>query len=156
MRCVRFQHALVRSRAKQPDRPRTTYMSHKLTSAIVLVMLAGSSACTGETPVKESTAPAAAAPASPASPLRTMTARFAPADIKADLGALPDNERQALAKLVDAARIMASAVDFILEGLYAHNKISRNEEGGYEAVTKAKRDRRGMIYEDFTDVEGYN
>ena len=51
---------------------------------------------------------------------------------------------------------LVSACEFVLEGLYAQNKISRNEEGGYEAVTKAKRDRRGMIYEDFTDVEGYN
>lgn len=55
----------------------------------------------------------------------------------------------------DKAKLV-SACEFVLEGLYAHNKISRNEEGGYEAVTKAKRDRRGMIYEDFTDVEGYN
>ena len=51
---------------------------------------------------------------------------------------------------------LVSACEFVLEGLYAQNKISRNEEGGYEAVTKAKRDRRGMIYEDFTDIEGYN
>lgn len=51
---------------------------------------------------------------------------------------------------------LVSACEFVLEGLYAQNKISRNEEGGFEAVTKAKRDRRGMIYEDFTDVEGYN
>ncbi len=51
---------------------------------------------------------------------------------------------------------LVSACEFVLEGLYAQNKISRNEDGGYEAVTKAKRDRRGMIYEDFTDVEGYN
>jgi magnesium chelatase subunit I len=51
---------------------------------------------------------------------------------------------------------LVSACEFVLEGLYAQNKISRNESGGYEAVTKAKRDRRGMIYEDFTDVEGYN
>ena len=35
-----------------------------------------------------------------------MIARFAPADIGADLSALPDNERQALARLVEAARIM--------------------------------------------------
>jgi magnesium chelatase subunit I len=55
----------------------------------------------------------------------------------------------------DKAKLV-SACEFVLEGLYAHNKIARNEEGGYEAVTKAKRDRRGMIYEDFTDVEGYN
>jgi magnesium chelatase subunit I len=58
-------------------------------------------------------------------------------------------ERSERAKIV-------SACEFVLEGLYANNKISRNEEGGFEAVTKAKRDRRGMIYEDFTDIEGYN
>lgn len=51
---------------------------------------------------------------------------------------------------------LVSACEFVLEGLYAQNKISRNEEGGFEAATKAKKDRRGMIYEDFTDIEGYN
>jgi magnesium chelatase subunit I len=56
----------------------------------------------------------------------------------------------------DDKATLVSACEFVLEGLYAQNKISRNEEGGFEAVTKAKRDRRGMIYEDFTDVEGYN
>ncbi len=55
----------------------------------------------------------------------------------------------------DKAKLV-SACEFVLEGLYAQNKISRNEEGGFESVTKAKRDRRGMIYEDFTDIEGYN
>jgi tRNA splicing endonuclease len=40
----------------------------------------------------------------------------------------------------------------VLEGLYAENKISRNEEGGYAAVTKAKKDRRGMIYDDLTET----
>jgi hypothetical protein len=38
--------------------------------------------------------------------LQRMTARFAPADIGADITALPKNERDALARLVDAARIM--------------------------------------------------
>ena len=38
--------------------------------------------------------------------LQRMTARFAPAEIGADLSALPDNERKALARLVDAGRIM--------------------------------------------------
>ena len=60
-----------------------------------------------------------------------------------------DFRRDEKAKLV-------SACEFVLEGLYAQNKIARNESGGFEAVTKAKRDRRGMIYEDFTDIEGYN
>lgn len=55
----------------------------------------------------------------------------------------------------DKARVV-SACEFVLEGLYAQNKISRTEDGGFEAATKAKRDRRGMIYEDLTDLEGYN
>ncbi len=60
-----------------------------------------------------------------------------------------DFQRKNKAKLV-------SACEFVLEGLYAQNKISRNEEGGFEATTKTRRDRRGMIYEDLTDLEGYN
>lgn len=55
----------------------------------------------------------------------------------------------------DQAKLV-SACEFVLEGLYAHNKISRNEDGGFEAVTKAKRDRRGMIYEDLTDLDSFN
>jgi magnesium chelatase subunit I len=46
---------------------------------------------------------------------------------------------------------LVAACEFVLEGLYAQNKISRNEEGGYAAVTKAKKDRRGMIYDDLTE-----
>jgi Peptidase family M49 len=38
--------------------------------------------------------------------LQKMTSRFAPADIGADLSALPNHERDALARLIDAARIM--------------------------------------------------
>jgi magnesium chelatase subunit I len=49
-----------------------------------------------------------------------------------------------------------AACEFVLEGLYAENKISRNEEGGYSAVTKAKKDRRGMIYDDLTETERYS
>jgi magnesium chelatase subunit I len=45
-----------------------------------------------------------------------------------------------------------SACEFALEGLYAQNKISRNEEGGYTAATKARKDRRGMIYDDLTET----
>lgn len=56
---------------------------------------------------------------------------------------------------MDKAMIV-SACEFVLEGLYAQNKITRTEDGGFEATTKAKRDRRGMIYEDLTDLEGYN
>src|SRR5512140_497429 len=38
--------------------------------------------------------------------LQKMTARFAPAEIGADISALPKNERDALARLVEAARVM--------------------------------------------------
>ncbi len=38
--------------------------------------------------------------------LRTMTARFAPVEMAVDLAGLPEPERQALAKIVDAARLM--------------------------------------------------
>ena len=55
----------------------------------------------------------------------------------------------------DSARLI-SACEFVLEGLYAENKISRNEEGGYSAVTKAKKDRRGMIYDDLTETGKYS
>jgi hypothetical protein len=37
--------------------------------------------------------------------LQSMTARFAPVDLSADLSKLPQNERQALGKLVEAARV---------------------------------------------------
>lgn len=55
----------------------------------------------------------------------------------------------------DDAQVV-SACEFVLEGLYAQNKISRNEEGGYTAVTKAKKDRRGMIYDDLTETGKYS
>jgi len=48
-------------------------------------------------------------PASPDDPetkrLETLTARFAPVDLTADISALPENERQALAKLIQAAKV---------------------------------------------------
>lgn len=58
-------------------------------------------------------------------------------------------------KKSDTGQLVA-ACEFVLEGLYAENKISRNEEGGYTAVTKAKKDRRGMIYDDLTETGKYS
>lgn len=55
----------------------------------------------------------------------------------------------------DEANIV-SACEFVLEGLYAQNKISRNEEGGYTATTKAKKDRKGMIFDDWSESERYS
>ncbi|HZI19324.1 MAG TPA: hypothetical protein VEY09_12090 [Pyrinomonadaceae bacterium] len=48
--------------------------------------------------------------------------------------------------------VLVSACELVLEGLYAQNKISRNEEGGYAAATRARKDRRGMIYDDLTET----
>jgi magnesium chelatase subunit I len=58
-------------------------------------------------------------------------------------------------KKSDTARVIP-VCEFVLEGLYAENKISRSEEGGYTAVTKAKKDRRGMIYDDLTETGKYS
>src|ERR1041385_4145644 len=55
----------------------------------------------------------------------------------------------------DIGRVV-SACELVLEGLYAENKITRNEEGTYAAVTKAKKDRRGMIYDDLTETGKYS
>ena len=48
-----------------------------------------------------------------------------------------------------AAPSVASAIDFILEGLYAQKKISRSEERGYSASTEAA-PRRGARREEPT------
>jgi hypothetical protein len=86
-------------------------MHHTHSNLIIMITMAAvlATACTGDAPVpsdSKDASPAAQSSAAPASELRTMTARFAPAEIGADLSALPENEREALAKLVDAARVM--------------------------------------------------
>jgi len=45
-------------------------------------------------------------PAPTVDQLKAMTARFAPVDLSADISKMPSNERQALAKLVEAAKVM--------------------------------------------------
>jgi hypothetical protein len=90
---------------------RLTAMHHTHSNLSILIssifMSAVFTACTGDAPVPTTReTPPARTPSAPTSELRTMIARFAPADIGADVSALPDNERQALAKLVDAARVM--------------------------------------------------
>ena len=56
--------------------------------------------------VAGSVAVSAQAPTPNADQLKMMTGRFAPVDLAADITRLPANERQALAKLVDAAKVM--------------------------------------------------
>ena len=49
---------------------------------------------------------ATVAPSPELTKLQTMIGRFAPVDITADVSALPANEQQALAKLVEAGWVM--------------------------------------------------
>jgi hypothetical protein len=56
--------------------------------------------------LKDQTSTPAAMPST--AELQVMTARFAPAEIGADIASLPDQERRALAKLVEAAKLMDS------------------------------------------------
>jgi hypothetical protein len=69
----------------------------------VVLAIALGAACRSPQPAQ------APAPASQSDPmlqkLTTMTARFAPVDLTADISTLPPNERQALAKLVEAAKV---------------------------------------------------
>ncbi len=51
--------------------------------------------------------------------LQKMSARFAPVDIKVDTSTLPDNERQALVKIIQAAQV--------LDALFLRQVSARNE-----------------------------
>jgi hypothetical protein len=72
----------------------------------VVLVTAVAVAFTGDAPVQEKPQQKLSAPA--AAELRSMTARFAPTDIGADVTRLPEGERRALARLVEAARLMDS------------------------------------------------
>ena len=69
---------------------------------LMAVALAALAAC--RTP--QATPAPTPAPGGEVDNLTTMTARFAPVDLTADISALPANERQALAKLVQASKII--------------------------------------------------
>ncbi len=72
----------------------------KLSSVLLIVVIPAVMAAGGGPAVQDSsTMPSAAE-------LRKMASRFAPAAIRADVSALPQNELRALAKLVEAARLM--------------------------------------------------
>jgi hypothetical protein len=74
-----------------------------------LVLAALAAACGGTTPEPAvSQQQQQTASDSELQKIQAMTARFAPVEIAADVSALPENERQALAKLVEAARVFDS------------------------------------------------
>jgi hypothetical protein len=63
-----------------------------------------------------------------------MTNRFAPADIRADVSALPESERRALEKLVEAARLMDS---LFLRQVWAGNDAML-QDLSHEAITRSR------------------
>ena len=71
----------------------------------VAVVACGAIGCGRDTPQ-----PAVQTTQAPTDPetqkLQTMAARFAPVDLTADVSTLPENERQALAKLVEASKVL--------------------------------------------------
>jgi len=80
-------------------------MKLHIVPAVAVLAVAGllATGCARRTPAPQ---PAGSASVDPMlEKLQTMTARFAPVDVTADLSALPANERQALAKLVEAGRV---------------------------------------------------
>ncbi|MFL5355784.1 dipeptidyl-peptidase 3 family protein [Archangium sp.] len=74
-------------------------MNRKLLSLAATALLWSGSAVAAEAPSAPARMPNAAE-------LKRATARFAPVDIQADVSKLPENERRALAKIVQAARVM--------------------------------------------------
>ena len=78
-------------------------MSHRLTTFSIIT---AALAFAGGFAVQETVAVQEPVPS--IQELRGMIARFAPAEIGADISTVPENERRALAKLVEASRVMDS------------------------------------------------
>ncbi|HEX6974264.1 MAG TPA: hypothetical protein VF147_07680 [Vicinamibacterales bacterium] len=74
---------------------------------VTLTAVSAVAVVTGDTVVSQQST-ARPEPVPTVAELRTKTAQYAPADISADISALPDRERRALAKLVEAAKLMDS------------------------------------------------
>jgi Peptidase family M49 len=101
-------------------------------SRLIALSLIITAACSGDTPVPQtSTSPAPAAPTG----LQGTITRFAPTEIGVDVSRLPANERAALTRLVEAARIM--------DGLFLRQVWAGNdallERLSREALTEASR-----------------
>jgi hypothetical protein len=76
---------------------------------ILLLVVSVTTACRGQQPSQPvqttTTTPTATAGDPETTRLETMTRRFAPVELGADISTLPANERQALAKMVEAAAV---------------------------------------------------
>ena len=89
-------------------------------------------AAAGDLSVNDSVQNAQAIPS--AQEVAAMTSRFVPADIRADVASLPESERRALAKLVEAAKLMDG---LFLRQVWAGND-SMLQALAHEAVSGAR------------------
>jgi hypothetical protein len=89
-------------------------------------------AAAGGQPVNELVQPAGSLPT--IRDVAAMATRFAPADIRADVASLPPSERRALAKLVEAAKLMDS---LFLRQVWAGNEAML-QELSREAISRTR------------------
>jgi magnesium chelatase subunit I len=56
-------------------------------------------------------------------------------------------------KVSDAPEIGVAAAEFLLEGMYAHKRLSRNEERGFGAQEKTTRKQERAEERDYDDYQ---
>ena len=78
-----------------------------------------------------------------AAELRAMTSRFAPVTIRANVSALPDNEREALTRLIAAARVMDA---LFLRQVWAGNEALHLQLSA-DVITRARHAGLGEAFE---------
>jgi hypothetical protein len=118
-----------------------TLMNHPF-AVLVSVAAAGVIAVAGDVAVNDLVQTAEPVPST--RDVAVMASRFAPSDIRADVTSLPENERRALGKLVDAARLMDSLFlrqvwagnDAMLQEL-SHDALSRSRTASAAALADA-------------------
>ena len=99
---------------------------------VVPLAAAGLIAAAGDEPVTDLVQSAEPVPS--IRDVATMASRFAPADIRADVASLPANERRALAKLVEAAKLMDS---LFLRQVWAGNDAML-QELSHQAIARSR------------------
>jgi hypothetical protein len=118
-----------------------TMINHPF-AVLVSVAAAGVIAVAGDLAVNDLVQTAEAVPST--RDVAAMASRFAPSDIRADVTSLPENERRALGKLVEAARLMDSLFlrqvwagnDAMLQEL-SHDALSRSRTASAAALADA-------------------
>src|SRR3954453_5328346 len=117
-------------------------MINHLFAVLVSVAAAGVIAVAGDLAVNDLVQTAEPVPST--RDVAAMASRFAPSDIRADVTSLPENERRAIVKLVDEARLMDSLFlrqvwagnDAMLQEL-SHDALSRSRTASAAALADA-------------------